>query len=341
MPVAALLLIATSATNEFGKAFLEAKKAEEGVIELPSGVLYKVLEAGSGEAHATYEGNTRSEYDAWTAQEFSQDPRGKTYESTRGLGPSKGGKKLGNVLRPREAIKGISEVLQLVVEEDSWEVYVPSELGYGDEGNGEEVGPGDALVWKIDVRGVSGKTTPISEDRRPTVTDLSGGSEYNRLQAFERNLPILFAVLRKPVKSSKIFTAYSMAAGEMIKRGAGGRKDFMFSAQSEFMVDWDHEDGGVWTLDTLVDRLSSSLDTPLTHDRVYVIPPGWFERLEEAPGVPASRTVPVAPIKPCDPPEDATIEQMRDKYISCFQGWHARKRNAEKRAEEKAAKKEL
>ena len=47
--VVLLLCIALAmGTNAKGKAYLEANKAKEGVIELPSGLQYKVLTSGSG-----------------------------------------------------------------------------------------------------------------------------------------------------------------------------------------------------------------------------------------------------------------------------------------------------
>ena len=49
--VAVLLAPATSGTNEFGKSFLAKMRNEPGVIELPSGLMYRVLREGDGEVH--------------------------------------------------------------------------------------------------------------------------------------------------------------------------------------------------------------------------------------------------------------------------------------------------
>ncbi|CAE7033294.1 unnamed protein product [Symbiodinium sp. CCMP2592] len=48
-----VLACAVSATDDKGTAFLKEKEAEEGVIKLPSGLLYKVLKTGTGMHHPT------------------------------------------------------------------------------------------------------------------------------------------------------------------------------------------------------------------------------------------------------------------------------------------------
>ena len=60
-----LVLFTTSAlaSNEFGLKFLEENKGKDGVITLPSGLQYKVLREGR------------------TAQEFTKDPVGETFDS--------------------------------------------------------------------------------------------------------------------------------------------------------------------------------------------------------------------------------------------------------------------
>ena len=44
-------------------------------------------------------------------------------------------------------IKGWTEAMQLMVEGDKWEMYIPSELGYGDRGSPPKIGGGDVLVF--------------------------------------------------------------------------------------------------------------------------------------------------------------------------------------------------
>jgi FKBP-type peptidyl-prolyl cis-trans isomerase FklB len=47
---------------------------------------------------------------------------------------------------PNQVIKGWTEAMQLMVEGDKFELYIPSELAYGDSGSGAKI-PGMTLTW--------------------------------------------------------------------------------------------------------------------------------------------------------------------------------------------------
>lgn len=47
----------------------------------------------------------------------------------------------------RKVIKGWTEAMQLMVEGDKWQMYIPSELGYGDGGTG--------VAWLSELRNTS------------------------------------------------------------------------------------------------------------------------------------------------------------------------------------------
>ena len=51
---------------------------------------------------------------------------------------------------------GWTEAMQLMVEGDQWELYLPSEMGYGDSGQGGDIGPGDVLVFTIEIIKING-----------------------------------------------------------------------------------------------------------------------------------------------------------------------------------------
>jgi len=43
---------------------------------------------------------------------------------------------------PNQVIKGWTEAMQLMVEGDQWEMYIPSDLAYGDRGSPPKIGGG-------------------------------------------------------------------------------------------------------------------------------------------------------------------------------------------------------
>ena len=59
-------------------------------------------------------------------------------------------------------------------EGDEWELYIPSELAYGDSGAGADIPGGAALVFTMEIKKVKGKKTdrdfkrfqPVPEDRK-------------------------------------------------------------------------------------------------------------------------------------------------------------------------------
>ena len=61
--------------------------------------------------------------------------------------------------RPDQVIKGWREALTLMPEGSVWNLYIPSELGYGERGQGRNI-PGNAtLVFKVEVI----KVKPVGE----------------------------------------------------------------------------------------------------------------------------------------------------------------------------------
>ena len=53
-------------------------------------------------------------------------------------------------------IKGWTEAMQLMVEGDKWEMYIPSELGYGDGGSPPKIKGGDVLVFVMEIIKING-----------------------------------------------------------------------------------------------------------------------------------------------------------------------------------------
>jgi FKBP-type peptidyl-prolyl cis-trans isomerase len=119
-----------------GEAFLAANAAKEGVVTLPSGLQYKVLTTGTGRK-PTLEDTVVCQYRLSLVD-------GKEVDSSYKRGqpftiPVKG------------AIKGWTEVLQLMPVGSKWEVFVPPSLGYGERGAGADIGPNATLVFEVEL----------------------------------------------------------------------------------------------------------------------------------------------------------------------------------------------
>jgi FKBP-type peptidyl-prolyl cis-trans isomerase FklB len=140
-------------TNAVGKQFLEENKGKDGVVTLPSGMQYKVVRAGAGTDHPTADSSCECHYEGRTAQEFSKEPKGTKFDSSYDRGSP-------TSFAPNQVIKGWTEAMQLMVEGDKWELYIPSELGYGDRGSGANIGGGDVLVFTIEIIKINGGKVP-------------------------------------------------------------------------------------------------------------------------------------------------------------------------------------
>jgi FKBP-type peptidyl-prolyl cis-trans isomerase FklB len=57
---------------------------------------------------------------------------------------------------PNQVIKGWTEAMQLMKEGAKWELYIPSELGYGDRGAGGSIPPGAVLIFTLELMEVLG-----------------------------------------------------------------------------------------------------------------------------------------------------------------------------------------
>lgn len=120
------------------QAFLDENAEKEGVTITESGLQYRVLESGDGatpkagdsvEVH--YEGTLTD----GTVFDSSYE-RGEPVQF-----------KVGQV------IEGWQEALKLMSEGDTWELVIPSELAYGESGQGP-IGPNEVLVFKVELLGV-------------------------------------------------------------------------------------------------------------------------------------------------------------------------------------------
>lgn len=125
-----------SVNRKEGDAFLAANKAKEGVVTLPSGLQYKILKAGTGPkptASDTVSCNYRGTL-----------INGKEFDSSYKRGEPTSFP-VGGV------IKGWTEALQLMPVGSKWQLVIPPDLAYGDRGAGGEIGPGETLIFEVEL----------------------------------------------------------------------------------------------------------------------------------------------------------------------------------------------
>lgn len=117
-----------------GEAFLAANKAKAGVVALPSGLQYKVVTMGTGVKP--------SKEDMVTVEYTGRLINGEVFDSTE-----KAGKPA--TFKLSQVIPGWTEALQLMPAGSTWEVYIPSNLAYGERSAGAAIGPNETLVFNV------------------------------------------------------------------------------------------------------------------------------------------------------------------------------------------------
>lgn len=122
--------------KQAGSAFLAENKKKEGVKVLPSGLQYKVIKEGTGK--------TPKADDTVTVNYRGTLVDGTEFDSSYKRGepasfPVKG------------VIKGWTEALQLMKVGSKWQLFIPPELAYGEQGAGRVIGPNSTLIFEVEL----------------------------------------------------------------------------------------------------------------------------------------------------------------------------------------------
>ena len=118
---------------EQGKAFLEENKKRPGIVTLPSGLQYEVINEGTGKKPKATD-QVRCHYEGTLVD-------GTLFDSSIQRGEPA-------VFGVNQVIPGWVEALQLMSEGAKWKLYIPSDLGYGARGAGEMIPPHSTLVFE-------------------------------------------------------------------------------------------------------------------------------------------------------------------------------------------------
>ena len=109
---------------------------EKGAVKTPTGFVYQEITAGKGKSpKATDTVTTHYKGTLIDGTEFdSSYKRGEPATF-----PVSG------------VIPGWTEALQLMKEGAKWQLFVPSNLAYGEQGAGREIGPGATLIFEVEL----------------------------------------------------------------------------------------------------------------------------------------------------------------------------------------------
>lgn len=134
----------TAKNRQEGDAFLARKAKESGVKSFPDGLLYKVLASGKG-PQPKPEDTVSAHY------------RGTLIDGSEFDSSYSRGKPL--VTPVRGVVPGWQEALTNMHVGDKWELYVPSQLAYGERGAGAKIGPHSTLIFEMELVGIEPPNT--------------------------------------------------------------------------------------------------------------------------------------------------------------------------------------
>lgn len=119
-----------------GEKFLAENAKKPGVKTLPSGLQYKELAAGTGKSPKAT--------DTVTVNYRGTLIDGKEFDSSYKRGTPA-------TFPVSGVIAGWTEALQLMKEGAKWQLFIPSNLAYGERGAGRDIGPNAALIFDVEL----------------------------------------------------------------------------------------------------------------------------------------------------------------------------------------------
>ena len=127
-----------------GEAFLLQNKSKPGVVTLADGLQYKIITAGTGKKPG--------KEDTVTVEYKGRLINGDVFDSTEKTGKPA-------TFKLAQVIPGWTEVLQLMPEGSTWEVYIPANLAYGARNVGGPIGPNEVLIFNIHLISIGNTNT--------------------------------------------------------------------------------------------------------------------------------------------------------------------------------------
>lgn len=128
---------AVAAENkERGEAFLVENGKKAGVVTLPSGLQYKIITAGQGKKPVA-------------SDTVLCNYKGTFLDGTEFDSSAAAGKPV--PFEVKSIIPGFQEALLLMPVGSKWQIFVPSNLAYGERGAGGVIGPNATLIFDLEL----------------------------------------------------------------------------------------------------------------------------------------------------------------------------------------------
>lgn len=129
-------VMSTSTAPVSGEAFLAENKKKPGVVTLQDGLQYKIIKAGTGPKPGL-ENTVVVNYEGTLINGQKFDSSYDRHEPA--------------VFKVSQVIHGWVEALQLMPVGSTWELYIPSDLAYGEDGAPPVIGPNETLIFKVEL----------------------------------------------------------------------------------------------------------------------------------------------------------------------------------------------
>jgi len=131
----------TAKNKKEADAFLAGDKKKEGIVVLSSGLQYKVIKPGIG--------RKPKPTDKVSVHYRARLIDGREFSDTYLLGQPE-------ILTVKEVVPGLAEALTLMQEGARWLLFIPPELGYGERGAGNQIGPNASLIFDVELLSIQG-----------------------------------------------------------------------------------------------------------------------------------------------------------------------------------------
>jgi FKBP-type peptidyl-prolyl cis-trans isomerase FklB len=134
--------------KKLGDAFLAANKAKEGVVSLPSGLQYKILQPGTGPKPTAT--------DTVICNYRGTLLGGKEFDSSLKRGQPA-------TFPVGQVIKGWTEALQLMPVGSKWQLFLPPDLAYGERSAGPDITPNSTLIFEVELVSIKPPEKPAEK----------------------------------------------------------------------------------------------------------------------------------------------------------------------------------